>query len=155
ADAATDPGEQLALGRLYERAGDTARAGYAYELAARPASAGPIRAHALARLAVLRRREGRHADAAAAWQSVIALAAEDESWFTSEALERQAAEALAIHHEHRARDLTAARRYAQSLRKRVSGRAAADLDHRLGRIERKMRAGENDKSGQTAALDWD
>jgi uncharacterized protein YprB with RNaseH-like and TPR domain len=143
ADAATEPAEQLALGRLYERADDIERAAHAYELAARPASAGPIRAHALACLAVLRRRQGRHADAAAAWQEVIVLAAEDETWFTSEALERQAAEALAIHHEHRARDLAAARRYAQSLRKRVTGRAAADLDHRLGRIERKIQATED------------
>jgi len=147
ADAATDPGEQFALGRLYERAGDIARAAYAYELASRP-TAGPVRAPALGRLALLHRREARYDAAAAAWQGVIDVAGEHQGRATLEGLERQAAEALAIHHEHRARDLDTAKRYAQSLRGRTSGRAAADLDHRLGRLNRKIRARED-------TLKWD
>jgi uncharacterized protein YprB with RNaseH-like and TPR domain len=154
-DATTEPGEQFALGRLYERAGDVARAVYAYELVAHPTS-GAVRAHALARLALLHRREGQHAAAAQAWQGVITLAAEDEGAAAAlEGLERQAAEALAIHHEHRARDLDTAKRYAQSLRGRATGRAAADLDHRIGRLNRKIRKREDTKSGHSAALDWD
>ena len=48
---------------------------------------------------------GRHDEAAAAWQGVLDLARATRRPLT--ALERRAAEALAIHHEHRARDLAA------------------------------------------------
>jgi hypothetical protein len=133
--ACREAGEQLGLGGLYERAGDRARAGDAYEMAVRTGDVH-VRRAALARLALLLRREARHADAAGAWESVFELAC--ESCGPASPLARRAAEALAIHHEHRARDLDQARRYAEMLRRHAAGRAAAAAGHRLIRLDRKI-----------------
>ena len=54
-------------------------------------------------------------------------------------LDRIAAEALAVHHEHRVRNLEAARRYAEALSGHARGRHAEDVGKRLARIERKLR----------------
>jgi uncharacterized protein YprB with RNaseH-like and TPR domain len=134
-DACREPCEQAALGRLYERAGDLSRATYAYEQAARQADR-ELRAHVLSRLAILHRRAARHREAAAAWQDVF------ESTWSSHGPESplgwRAAEALAIHHEHRARDLDRARRYAQALERNSRGRLAENARHRLSRLDRKL-----------------
>jgi len=129
-------GEQLGLGRLYERAGDRLRAIRAFKLAA---ASGPaeVATHALARLAVVLRRQQRHEESAAVWRQV--LASSSELPLRLDRLERVAAEALAIHHEHRARDLAAAKGYAEALRAQARGRFAAEVDHRLGRLDRKMK----------------
>ena len=135
-------GEQAALGRLYERAGDLPRAAHAYELASRDADR-ELRAHVLARLAVLLRRARRHAESAAAWEDVF-----KSTWSRHGAespLGWRAAEALAIHHEHRARDFDRARRYAQVLERSGVARRADDARHRLSRLTRKM---ESDRSGR-------
>jgi hypothetical protein len=132
-DACQSAEEQLALARMYERADDEQRATQAYELASAADDRG-IRRQALAGLAVLRRRARRYDEAAAAWQDVLALSAPDEPT----PLGRRAAEALAIHHEHRAHDLLAARRYAEALGADASGRAADEARHRLGRLDRKL-----------------
>ena len=139
--------ERLGLGRLYERAGDSARAGLAYELASDDDDREVCRI-ALARLAELRRREGRHEDAAAAWQRILQLA---RGRRTMTPLERRAAEALAIHHEHRARDLGVAQQYAETLHGHVSGRLAEAARHRLSRLSRKITAAEKTTGGQAAA----
>lgn len=133
-EACREPGEQAGLGRLYEQAGDPARAMRAYEMAA---AGGDrlVRRHALARLAVLLRRDARHEDAAAAWQGVLDLS-DRRSGLTP--IDRRAAEALAIHHEHRAGDLRKARQYAEALRTETSGRKREQILHRLGRLERKL-----------------
>jgi uncharacterized protein YprB with RNaseH-like and TPR domain len=146
-DACAESGERLALGQLYERAGDLSRAARAFELAA---GDGPrdVRQHALARLAVLQRRDHRHADAAAAWQQVIDLA---PAGALPTPLERRAAEALAIHHEHRARDFAEARRYAVRLGRQATGRQASETTHRIARIDRKIGAAEHTKGGLSAA----
>jgi tetratricopeptide (TPR) repeat protein len=123
---------------LYERSGDVTRAIEAYEMAAGSADR-EVRRLAAARLAVLLRRGKRYDDAAAAWQSVLSLASDGGDRLTP--LERRAAEALAIHHEHRARDLPRARRYAEVLRAQASGRAANDAAHRLSRLNRKIGGG--------------
>ncbi len=136
-EACESAGEQLAFGRLYERIGDTARATAAYELAAR-ATDRATRRQALAALAVVRRRDGRHDEAAAAWQDVLDLSMFDPT----SALSRKAAEALAIHHEHRARDLHTARRYAETLGASATGRKASDARHRLDRLDRKLGKGD-------------
>ena len=136
--ACREPIEQVGLGGLYERAGDRTRAVEAYELAAR-ATDRDVRRLALARLAVLLRRDARFDDAAAAWQGVLGMARDTGDRLT--ALERRAAEALAIHHEHRARDLPRARRYAEVLCGQASGRAATDAAYRLNRLNRKMSGG--------------
>jgi uncharacterized protein YprB with RNaseH-like and TPR domain len=134
-DACETPGEQLGLGRLYERAGDVARAEHAYARAAASEDA-ELAAHALARVAVLLRRQSRYQEAADAWHGVLSLSRE-HSLFA--ALERQAAEALAIHHEHRAHDLGAARQFAQTLRRHAIGARAAHVERRVTRLEGKMK----------------
>ncbi len=144
--------EQLGLARAYESAGDASRAEQAYGLAAE-CDDREIAAPALAGLAVLFRRQSRYQESAAAWQNVLALSSRNTTgWHASTrdgmkspgfaVLERRAAEALAIHHEHRARDLDTARRYAEALRVDASGRWLAGADRRLGRIDRKMRNAE-------------
>ncbi len=64
--------EQAALGRLYERAGDAERAADAYQAAAATGDRD-VAGEALARLAVVLRREGRHDAAAAAWVAALDL----------------------------------------------------------------------------------
>ena len=156
-DACRDGFEQFALGRLYERAGDGLRAVEAYQRAA-SAIEPEVRQHAHARLAVRFRRERRFDEAASAWSRVLAEGAHAtrnaRAWT---ALERQAAEALAIHHEHRVRDLAGARRYAETMREAGghdvhAERSAADADYRIARLDRKMRrTGTNNKGGPEAA----
>jgi uncharacterized protein len=153
AHSTSDARECLALGRVYERAGETPRAEMAFEraavLAAASAASGSraprrvesewawtaqgIRAEALRSLAVGARR-GRQFNAAAEWWRQLL-----EVPGCPAQLRREATEALAIHHEHRDRDLTAAKMFA--LKSLESGTATAWGDavrHRLARIERKM-----------------
>lgn len=137
--------EQLGLGQLYERRGDEARAEEAYELAAAATDDRDLRARALEHLALLRRRGRRFGEAAGAWQQIMDRAARPFS-----PVERRAAEALAIHHEHRARDLQTARRYAEVVRGQTSGRRVAEVDHRLGRLAKKLEL-EKHEGDQTAA----
>ena len=54
-------------------------------------------------------------------------------------LAQEASEALAVHHEHRARDLAAARTFAvQALQFNVSRSRVQAVHHRLARIDRKL-----------------
>lgn len=134
-DACRECGEQLALGQLYQRAGDLARARTAYERASQ-ASDREVKRRALTALAVLLRREARFEEAAEAWQHVLDLAPRHgRAW---SALERQAAEALAIHHEHRRKDAAAARRYAEALNGQTGASGQRDTAHRLQRLDRKL-----------------
>jgi hypothetical protein len=155
-EACREPGEQAGLGRLYERSGDRERAMRAYELAA-AGDDRDVRAHALARLAVLLRRQDRHEEAAGAWQGVLDAGAVGHTGAPGvrelSPLERRAAQALAVHHEHRARDLHAARRYAERLE--TSSRGADDVRRRLNRIDRKLRGPENTTGGPEAAQLFD
>lgn len=135
--------EQLALGRMYERAGLHDQALVAYEMAVSGSerSEREVRLQSLARLAALLGRIGRHQESAAAWQGVLDHA---RRYGAPQSVEQRAVQALAIHHEHRARDLDAARRYAERLSRQTSGRARQQATHRLGRIEKKMGSkGEN------------
>jgi hypothetical protein len=146
--ACESSGEQLGLARMYEQSGDDAKAIQAYELAA--SSTDQEVAHrASAGLAVFLRRERRFDESAAAWERVLAHPDPGRGLLTT--LQRRAIEALAIHHEHRARDLDAARRYAQTLRAEASGPFVAGVEHRLGRIDRKMKAAERTKGSPVAA----
>jgi hypothetical protein len=149
-EACRDSGEQLALGRLYERAGDHDRALRAFRLAVQGGDVD-VQRIALSRLAVLLRREARHEEAAEAWHGLLSLAGRGTR--TLGALERRAAEALAIHLEHRARDLPSARRYAEALQTQAAGRAREQADHRLGRIERKLKAQE--PAPGSVQLNWE
>ncbi|MEO8481457.1 MAG: ribonuclease H-like domain-containing protein [Acidobacteriota bacterium] len=133
--ACREPAEQAALGRLYERAQLLDRAIEAYELADATGDA-EVKRHALARLAVLHRRASRYGEAAIAWQRIVDLVPRGRRTLTS--LERRAVEALAIHHEHRAKDLSSARRFAEALGASSTGRQETARARRLQRLERKM-----------------
>jgi uncharacterized protein YprB with RNaseH-like and TPR domain len=131
------PREALGLGRVYERSGarEDAEACFAHAaaLAARIGREPDVHADALRRLALCRRRAGRVAEAADAWQTLLHAPG------CPSIVRREAREALAIHHEHRSRDLTTARSLvldvlAESATPRWRERAA----YRLQRIERKL-----------------
>lgn len=142
-DGCRDGWERLALGRMYERLGEQDRAMACFDAAARD-DERDVRAEALARIATRHRRARRHAEAADAWQQVLALTHDSESRAPrGQSLARDAAEALAVHHEHRARNLDAARELARAalrLERRRSGAAA--LEHRIRRLEKKLEDGE-------------
>jgi hypothetical protein len=128
----------LALGHVYARSGLPDRAGEAYEQAFATGTA-PVRIDAARALARLCRRARRYDDAAAFWRELLGIPT------CPPHLAREASEALAVHHEHRARDLAAAKAFAlQSLGEspgsedaRATARNLA-VRHRLARIERKM-----------------
>lgn len=140
-DAARTSRECLALGRLYELAGHTDRAERCFERLAGSRSDEPgwcrddarVKAEALRWLAVHRRRARRHAEAAEAWRQILELDLDHAS------LVREASEALAIHHEHRSKDLEAARAFAlRALDVDPDPRSERGLQHRLDRLKRKM-----------------
>jgi len=152
-DAAGDAREALALGHVYARAHRHAQGvlsqtttGGALEERARtsfrraidrcrsPRGAyDPIRIDALRALALTCRRARMHNEAAAAWRELVEMRG------CPAPILRDAAEALAIHHEHRVRDLSVAKAFA--LRNLESGRDLGWADaalHRLARLERKL-----------------
>jgi tetratricopeptide (TPR) repeat protein len=138
-DSSNSARESLGAGRLLERGDRFEAAESCYRDAAERArsergpDAGWTRADALRALAVRYRRDGRHGDAAEAWQAI----AGDRR--APAGIRREALEALAIHFEHRACDLGQARRFAQlSLAERVGTRTMTDGRHRLARLERKL-----------------
>jgi uncharacterized protein YprB with RNaseH-like and TPR domain len=149
-NAAQHPREALGLGRLYERSGaaDDAEASFAHaaSLAARVGREPDVRAEALRRLAICRRRTGRMAEAAAAWQELVALPG------CPGALRREAREALAIHHEHRSRDLHTARMLVLDvLAENAGARVREAAAYRLQRLDRKIAVRE--PGGLMAALE--
>ena len=132
-EACREPAEQLALGRIYERAGDLSRAREAFEMAARSTDAD------VQRRALARSRSGSAGRALRGGRRCLAAraghGARDRRRLSP--LERRAAEALAIHHEHRAKDLGAARRYADALERQASGPLRREVEKRIRRLERK------------------
>jgi uncharacterized protein len=135
--------EAFGLGRLYERAGLMDDAVASYRRAA-AAGAAPIRVEALRASAIVLRRLRRYEEAAAAWRDLLACPR------CSPAYAREASEALAVHHEHRARDLEMARHFAvQSLSLQGTSVRQQATRHRLARLDRKLG---NAPSRQSAAL---
>ncbi|MEQ1868993.1 MAG: ribonuclease H-like domain-containing protein [Vicinamibacterales bacterium] len=137
AEVACDAHEALGLGRTYERAGLSVRAEQAFERAAAlcgtVTSLRGLRAEALRALAVDARRHRRFDLAAERWQRVV------DTPSCPPNLVREASEALAIHHEHRVRDLEAARLFTLKSLEADRGVAWGDaVRHRLARIERKI-----------------
>jgi uncharacterized protein YprB with RNaseH-like and TPR domain len=147
--ACRDSAEALALGRVYERAATDervrdrmnvlARAESCYRRAAE-SRATEVRGEALYRLALRHRRERRFAEAAVIWREVIDLTEPRASRRIAglHELRQFAAEALAIHHEHRERDLGSARELALFALEEADGRRADGMRHRLARIDRKI-----------------
>ena len=140
---ARDAREALALGGVYRRAGLEARAGEAFvravAMADGPRAAGAmpwIKIEGLRALARADRRERRYTEAAARWRQVLDVPG------CPPRVAREAAAALAIHHEHRLRDLAAAKAFALRSLERESSPAWSDaVRHRLARLERKMMPG--------------
>jgi len=140
---ARDAYECVALGRVFEHAGNPARAEECYARAATLEARTP-RAEALHRLAVLHRRARRYGEAARLWEEVATLDS------VASPLGREALRALAVHHEHRARDLMAARTYAlQALQVEGDARRRHHVEYRLARLERKLSV--QAKGGRQAA----
>jgi uncharacterized protein len=155
--ACRDSSEALALGRVYERAGDPTRAESCYRRAVASDSV-EVRGEALYRLGLRCRRERRFEEAADSWRALLSFR---ESRLvrmspTLEALWQFAAEALAIHQEHRVRDYVAAKELAMFALEEISdaaggrqaprphgrnGRESRENDglrHRLARLEQKI-----------------
>jgi uncharacterized protein YprB with RNaseH-like and TPR domain len=145
ADGCPDCAQALALGRIYERAGSRERAEACYRRAAN-ADTAPVRAEGLYRLGLMLRRDRRFAEAADVWRALVARA--EQGAFarteTARALRQFAVEALAIHAEHRDRDLLAARELALfALEEPPDQRRADSYRHRLARLDRKLAQKEN------------
>ena len=122
--ACRDEAEALALGRVLERANVMDRA------------------EALYRLGLLYRRARQFTEAAAAWRDIVALTvpATVRRRPAMSQLRGFAIEALAIHREHRERDIDGARDlalFALNDEGPPPGKAAS-LRHRLARLERKL-----------------
>jgi uncharacterized protein len=140
--------EAVGLGRLYQLAGRFDEARRCFGLlcgldAADPGVPMPatsdgaqLRAEALSSYARLSRRGRFFDDAAAAWSCLLTLPG------CPPAIVREAAEALAVHHEHRRRDPLSARGFAvQSLQLPLSASRREALHHRMARLDRKLAAG--------------
>jgi uncharacterized protein len=143
--ACRDAIEALAVGRVLERAGALTRAEACYRRAA-DASCVQTRGEALYRLGLRRRREMRFQDAAVHWRALLALTESraHRRDRTLSALREFALEALAIHHEHRVRDLDAARELALFALEEDSRPAYAEgMRHRLARLDRKLSKKQN------------
>ena len=139
--ACRDESEALALGRVLERARVFDRAEACYRRAA-ASSCPDVRGEALYRIGLRCRRDRRFGEAAAAWRGIVALTESPACRRRPAAAElRQfAIEALAIHEEHRERDLDAARELALfALNEEEPPPARAEgLRHRLARLDRKL-----------------
>jgi hypothetical protein len=145
ASGARDPREAFALGGVYARAGLEGRAREAYERAAGVAIDGvsvlnasslvAIKLDALRALAIMARRARQYEDAAGLWRQLLDLPE------CPPPIAREATEALAVHHEHRVRDLAAAKTFAvrlSNLEHRLRPAWTDAVRHRLARIERKL-----------------
>ncbi len=127
--------EAWGLGTLFERDGQVEAALRCYRQVVgdryQPLEARRTAARALARLL---RRQRRFDEAADAWREVLRLGGHPPQM-------REAREALAIHHEHRRRDLAEARRWAEAGAAQAIGSIErAAFDRRLARIARKAAA---------------
>ena len=136
---ARDAHEALALGRVYHRGGLEDRAIEAFERtmtmsrSLQESQAAPIRVDALRSLACAARRARRYHDAASCWRQLLDVP------LCPRNAAREALEALAIHHEHRVRDLTAARAFAVGSLNAANRTSASErARHRLARLERKL-----------------
>jgi uncharacterized protein len=127
--------EAYGLARVYERAGAHENAEAALlktiDFARRIGGEPEVHAEALRRLASIRRRTRRVHEAAEAWRELASLPR------CAAALRREAMEALAIHYEHRSKNLQVARQHALDLLSDIDANHVR-VRHRLDRLERKL-----------------
>ena len=128
--------EAYGLARVYERAGahDNAEASLlkTIDFARRVGGEPEVHAEALRRLAWIRRRARRVHEAADAWHELASLPR------CAASLRREAREALAIHYEHRSKNLQTARQHALDLLADMGANHHQRVRHRLDRLERKL-----------------
>jgi len=154
-DGSTDPRECLGIARLLDRAArhDESEAWLARTLALTDrswhAEHTAVRCDALRALALRARRASRYAEAEQYWDAITRVPR------CPPGVLRDALEALAVHHEHRSRDLTRARAFAQASRRfaEAPGSRAA-VEQRLARLDRKIgrTTAEPDRSPGTASF---
>lgn len=147
-----DSREALALGHLYARAGMDAHARDAYAraitLSRAPRNAfEETKVEALRALALAWRRARRFDHAACCWRELLTIRG------CPPPVAREAAEALAIHSEHRLRDFAAARAYVgDRFEDWPEGRKRDAIAHRLQRLDRKLRRdADGERRPQTAS----
>jgi uncharacterized protein YprB with RNaseH-like and TPR domain len=131
ATAAATAREALGIGRLYERSGMTSDALACF---ARAVDMGPsVCPEALHAHAALLRRTRHYGAAAEVWQRLLEIGG------CPPRLERDAAEALAVHHEHRLRSPLSARSLAvRSLQLSLTATRRQATEYRLARLDRKL-----------------
>jgi uncharacterized protein len=137
-EACADNAEALSLGKIFERANLNGRAEACYCRAA--TSSNPFtRADALCRLGIRLRRDRRFEEAASVWRELIEFT-EPRTLRRGVLgdLRQVAIEAMAIHQEHRAKDLAGARELALAALDECDTRAEGSVRHRLARIDRKL-----------------
>ena len=126
--------EALGMGRLFERGGMMSEAKSCFARATEIEDGDEdLRAEALRAYAIVSRRLRQYDDAAAAWRRVLGLPV------CPQPIVREASEALAVHLEHRRRDLISARDFTVRLLgvgDSVTRRQAAE--YRLARLDRKL-----------------
>jgi hypothetical protein len=136
-EASRDGAECFGLGSLFERTGQVERALASYERAASLARhfEDELRLDASHRRALLLRRCRRHGEAFDVWKAIAGAPRG-----ASGAARRDALRALAVHHEHRSKDLGSAREFALESLGVERGRGVEAARHRLGRLNRKLGA---------------
>jgi uncharacterized protein YprB with RNaseH-like and TPR domain len=134
ASGAHDPQECLALGRELARLRDDTRADVCFQAAAdSPFASATVRAEALYALARRLRRARRYPEAAMVWRRLMACNAPRDM------LHSEARQALAVHYEHRDRDLDAAHEWAaDAYRVESDDRRRDAFAHRIARLRRKI-----------------
>ncbi len=106
-------------------------------------------AEALARLGAIYRRQRRYEEAAQTWARLLSAPA------ATGRLRREATVALAIHHEHRERDLEAAHSYARAaLAADDSPTHRHAVEHRLTRLGKKLRNSRAGVGDIHTGFDW-
>jgi uncharacterized protein YprB with RNaseH-like and TPR domain len=142
AESVRDAREAVALGHVYSRAGLDGRARDAYRkaLALCRAPRGAFdtaKIDALRGLALASRRARCYKEAADCWKELLAIRGCPAN------IAYEANQALAIHNEHRLRDLTSARSFAllnlEAAEERMRPAWTAAVRHRLGRLDKKMK----------------
>jgi len=133
ADAAEEPGECFALGRFLERRGRNADAERCYRRTLAVPTSAKVREQSLHALARLLRRMRRFREAALVWQQLL------EVGTGRTPAVKEAVDALAVHHEHRERDLLRARMLAlRALQQERDPRKRDRATYRLARLDRKL-----------------
>jgi len=142
--ACRDGIEALAVGRVLERGGEVERAEACYRRASE-SQCLETRSEACYRLGLRCRRSGRFEEAAGWWRQLVALTETVRRRdHALDSLREFAIEALAIHQEHRVRDLHAARELALfALEEHTGSRRTDGMRHRLARLDRKLSKKQN------------